>query len=294
NAPEMNQYVYRMEGFDRDWITGGTRHYVTYTNLDPGDYVFHIKATNSDGKWNERETSIAVIIHPPFWGTWWFRTLLILFLVLGLYLIYRIRLKRMLEIERLRVRIASDLHDDIGSALTRISLESELLNSGTDPDENRAGLRRIGDMSREIISSMSDVVWSIDARNDSTEDLLNHMKDFAFSLFSLKNIHVAFETKNIDSKKKLKVDVRQNIYLIFKEAINNSVKYSKSNEIYIRLENGENYFQMIIHDPGSTLSTGKLTGQGLRNMQMRAERIGGRIEYLNNEGFKIIFTGEKL
>jgi signal transduction histidine kinase len=138
------------------------------------------------------------------------------------------------------------------------------------------------------------VVWSIDARNDSTEDLLNHMKDFAFSLFSLKNIHVAFETKNIDHRKKLKVDVRQNIYLIFKEAINNSVKYSNSNEIKIKLGNEEKYFQMIIHDPGSALSTGKLTGHGLRNMQMRAKRIGGRIEFLNDEGFKIIFTGNKL
>ena len=294
NAPEMNQYAYRMEGFDRGWIKSGTRHYATYTNLDPGNYIFHVKATNSDGKWNDVETSIAIIIHPPFWGTWWFRGFLILLIAWSLYIVYRIRLKRLLEIERLRIKIASDLHDDIGSALTRISLESELLNSNSDPGENRAGLSRIGNMSREIISSMSDVVWSIDSRNDSVENLLNHMKDFAFSLFSLKNIQVVFEIEHLDPRKKLKVDIRQNIYLIFKEAMNNAVKYSNSKEIKIILKNEEKHFLMIIHDPESTLSVQKLTGHGLRNMQMRAERIGGKIEFINEDGFKIIYTGEKL
>ncbi len=294
NAPEMNQYAYWMEGFDKDWIRSGTRHYATYTNLDPGDYIFHVKATNSDGKWNNGETSIAVIIHPPFWETWWFRGFVILIITWSLYFIYRFRLKRFLEIERLRIKIASDLHDDIGSALTRISLESELLNSNIDPEENRAGLSRIGNMSREIISSMSDVVWSIDSRNDSIENLLNHMKDFAFSLFSLKNIQAVFETKNLDLQKKLKVDVRQNVYLIFKEAINNAVKYSNSKEIKIILKNEEKFCQMIIYDPGSTLSIRKLTGHGLRNMQMRADRIGGKIEFINEDGFKIVYTGEKL
>ncbi len=249
NAPEVNQYAYKMEGFDNDWIYSGTRRYVTYTNLNPGKYTFKVKATNSDGIWNKSFSQISVIVTPPFWGTLWFRGLLLLTIMGILYSVYRFRLNRLLELERLRTKIASDLHDDIGSALTRISLESELLNTNSDPEGRKEGLKRIGDMSREIISSMSDVVWSIDSRNDSIEDLVNRMKDFSFSLASLRNTRVIFETGNLNMQKKLKVDLRQNIYLIFKEAMNNTVKYSKSEEIKVELKNRDGEFE---HDyPGT-------------------------------------------
>ncbi len=294
NAPETNQYAYMMEGFDKNWIYSGTRRFVTYTNLFPGTYNFKVKATNSDGVWNNSPTQIAIIITPPFWETWWFRGLMILFLLGILYSIYRFRLNRLLDLERLRIKIASDLHDDIGSALTRISMESELLNSNINPGGNKEGLARIGAMSREIISSMSDVVWSIDSRNDSIENLINRMKDFSFSLFSLKNAQVLFETDNLDFKKKLKVDIRQNIYLIFKEAMNNAAKYSKSEQIKVSLRNSDGNFIMTIIDPCSDFSPQKLTGHGLKNMQMRAKRIGGEIEFIKEDGFKISFKRQEL
>ena len=294
NAPETNQYAYMMEGFDKNWIYSGTRRFVTYTNLFPGKYNFKVKATNSDGVWNNLPTQIAIIITPPYWETWWFRVLIIGILFGILYSIYRFRLNRLLDLERLRIKIASDLHDDIGSALTRISMESELLNSNINTGGNKEGLARIGAMSREIISSMSDVVWSIDSRNDSIEDLINRMKDFSFSLFSLKNAQVLFETDNLDFKKKLKVDIRQNIYLIFKEAMNNAAKYSKSEQIKVSLRNSDGNFIMTIIDPCSDFSPQKLTGHGLKNMQMRAKRIGGEIEFIKEDGFKISFKRQEL
>jgi len=294
NSPEMNQYAYMMEGFDKNWINSGTRRFVTYTNLDPGKYIFHVKATNSDGIWNKSDTQIAIIINPPYWATWWFRGLVLLTIVAIIYSFFRIRLNRLLELERLRIKIASDLHDDIGSALTRISLESELLKTETTPEEKKSAINHIGTMSREIITSMSDVVWSIDSRNDSIENLINRMKDFAFSLFSAKHVRVLFETYNLNFQKKLKVDIRQNIYLIFKEAINNAAKYSEADNIKVILKNDDGKFLMVIHDPETNFSPQKLTGQGLRNMQMRAKRIKGKIEFLKEEGFKVIFTGEEL
>lgn len=294
NAPEMNQYAYMMEGFDKEWIFSGTRRFVTYTNLYPGTYTFKVKGTNSDGIWNETPAAIRIIITPPFWATWWFRSLFFLIIIGILYMIYRVRLLRMLDLERLRIKIASDLHDDIGSALTRISLESELLNSNLDPEGNRAGLNRIGTMSRDIITSMSDIVWSIDSRNDTMEDLINRMKDLSFSLFSLKNARIQFETDGVNLQRKLKVDIRQNIYLIFKEAINNAAKYSGSDQIIVSLKNLEGKFMMIITDYGSDFSPRKLTGHGLKNMQMRAERIGGKIEFIKENGLKIILTLKEL
>jgi signal transduction histidine kinase len=141
---------------------------------------------------------------------------------------------------------------------------------------------------------MSDVVWSIDSRNDSVEDLINRMKDFAFQIFSPKNVQVFFETYNLNFQKKLKVDIRQNIYLIFKEAVNNAAKYSDSDNIKVILKNDDGKFIMIINDPGTTFSEQKLTGHGLRNMQMRAERIRGKIEFVKEDGFKVVFTRNEL
>lgn len=294
NATEMNQYAYMMEGFDKEWIYCGTRRFVTYTHLDPGRYTFRVKATNSDGIWNEAGTQIAIIIDPPYWATWWFRGLVLLTIVGIIYSFYRMKLNRLLELERLRLKIASDLHDDIGSALTRISLESELLKSNVEIKDRDKTLQRIGTLSREIITSMSDVVWSIDSRNDSIESLINRMKDFSFSLFSLKNRRVIFETSNLSLQKKLKVDIRQNVYLIFKEAINNAAKYSDSDQIKVSMKNENGKFVMVIHDPGTTYSHQKLTGHGFRNMLMRAERLGGKIEFIKEDGLKVIFKGNEL
>ena len=112
--PERNQYRYIMEGVDEGWVESGIRRYAGYTGLDPGEYVFHVQGTNSDGIWSDQEASMNIVITPPWWKTWWFRILGILFGAGMLYLIHLYRLQQVRKIERLRVRIASDLHDDLG------------------------------------------------------------------------------------------------------------------------------------------------------------------------------------
>ena len=125
-----NQYAYKLDGFDKDWVQSGTRRYASYTHLDPGTYVFTVKGSNNDGKWNEAGTSISVIIRPPYWQTWWFRSLVAAVIIGVLVLVHNYRVARLLEIERLRVRISTDLHDEIGSNLSAIALQSDLVRSG--------------------------------------------------------------------------------------------------------------------------------------------------------------------
>ena len=149
-------------------------------------------------------------------------------------------------------------------------------------------------MSRDIVSSMSDVIWSVDSRNDTIEDMINRMKDFSFSLFALKDTNVKFETSNLELHKKIKVDIRQNIYLIFKEAINNAAKYSTLESIKISLSNSQGRFSMIIDDPTAEFNPAKLTGHGLKNMEMRAARIGGTIEFVRTSGLRIILTRKEI
>jgi hypothetical protein len=130
--PMRNRFAYRMVGVDKSWVEAGTRNYARYTNLDPGEYVFQVKGSNSEGVWNEAGTSISVIISPPYWRTWWFRIVVVGFIGAAMYIAYRYRLKKLLEVERLRLRIANDLHDDIGSNLSSIAMVARAIQRTPD------------------------------------------------------------------------------------------------------------------------------------------------------------------
>jgi ligand-binding sensor domain-containing protein/signal transduction histidine kinase len=286
--PEKNEYAYKMEGFNTDWIYCGNQHQATFTNLDPGSYVFRVKGANSDGVWNETGTALRVTITPPFWQRWWFRLAVAGGILLLVYELYRLRLARVIEVERLRVRIASDLHDDIGATLTKISLYSDLIQTGTNPETSKDLLQKIGAMSRELVTTMSDVVWSIDARNDTVGDLVDRMRDFANGACALRQIEMQFEEAGMEPHKKLRAGARQNIYLIFKEAVNNAVKHAAASKLYVSLQNGNGTFKMKIADDGKGFNAApRRTGHGLRNMQMRAERIGARLDVKMDGGVAV-------
>lgn len=293
--PERNEYAYKMENFNEDWVFSGAQHNATFTNLAPGAYVFRVKGANSDGVWNEEGVALRLFIAPPFWQTWWFRLSAVLASVGLLAWFIRHRLTRLLELERLRVRIASDLHDDIGATLTKISLHSELIQDGACSPEVLASLRKIGAMSRELVLTMSDVVWSIDARNDTVGDLLDRMREFAASVLPAKSIAFTFLANGLSAQKKLPVDLRQNLYLLFKEAINNVAKHAQASRVEIRMENGAGVFKMTVHDDGDASGEdARLTGQGLRNMKMRAQRLGGDLAVQRNGGFEVTLTAPAL
>lgn len=293
--PERNEYAYKMENFNEDWVFSGTQRNATFTNLAPGAYTFRVKGANSDGVWNEAGASVRLLIKPPFWQTWWFRFSAALASLGLLAWFIRHRMQRLLEIERLRVRIASDLHDDIGATLTKISLHSELIQDGACSPEILHSLRKIGAMSRELVTTMSDVVWSIDARNDTAGDLFDRMREFAASVLSAKSVTFTFHANGLNEQKKLSVDFRQNLYLIFKEAINNIAKHAEATHVEIRMENANGIFKMIVQDDGDNGGEeARLTGQGLRNMKMRAQRLGGDLEVSRNGGYEVCLTAPQL
>lgn len=293
--PEKNQYAYMLEGIDADWIQVGTRRYAGYHHLHPGTYTFRVRGSNNDGVWNEQGASFSFSITPPFWQTWWFLLLVLAVVVALLVLAYNYRVNKLLEVERLRVRIASDLHDDIGASLTRISLQSELIQEGIEPAEMSNYLKNIARQSRELVSSMSDIVWSIDARNDSVENLMNKIRDFGANTFEVKQIDFRFAYSGIDQKKKISVDKRENIYLICKEAINNIAKHANATSVSIVIRNDHDKFTVVIQDNGKGLGgRTKQSGHGLKNMRMRAERLGGTIEILDDNGTRLVLTTKPL
>ena len=283
---ENNQYAYKLEGYRDEWINCGTQRQATFTNIDPGAYIFHVKASNNDGIWSERSASLPIYIAPPYWRAWWFRMLIMMLLTGLIYLLYRYRVSRLLEIERLRIQIASDLHDDIGSSLTKIAVHSEIIKTTTDAKKIRASSQKIGDMSRGIITTLSDIIWSIDARNDRLGDLVDRMRDFLDQSQDESQPEIIFNPVDIEEELKIGQQIRQNVYLIFKELVNNAIKHARASKIEVQLYSGNGILSLSVADNGDGFEPQPSSAghQGIKNMYMRAGKINAHLQIERTNG----------
>lgn len=297
STPERNQYAYKLQGFDQEWQNAGNRRFAGYTHLDAGDYVFKVKGTNGDGVWNERVREIHITITPPFWKTWWFMLAIVLFAGGGIALAIIYRVRQLLAIERLRTRIAADLHDDIGAGLSEISILGEVITQnlvGEINPEVSQGLDKIGRRSRQLIDSMSDIVWLVNPRRDSLFDLISRLgSTFETHLLAA---GIRFNAENVESLKKvrLNMEVRQHLFLIFKEALHNAIKYSNGNTIDLLATVEARHLSMQLRDNGRGFDAAMTsTGNGINNMKKRANLIGGTlsIETGDGKGTLISFRG---
>ena len=196
-------------------------------------------------------------------------------------------MKKALELERLRTRIATDLHDDIGATLSAISLYAETLKSQKSISEAQLNniLSKIGESSREMVGSMSDIVWAINPANDEGEKFVNRMRSYAADLCQAKDIRLHFGGEEDMQKVRLSLEHRKNMYLIFKESLNNAVKYSKAGNIYVNLNVQGSQLIMTIADDGVGFdmeTVGK--GNGLKNIHSRAAMIGAGLKLTSRTG----------
>jgi len=286
--PNENKYKYKMYGVDRDWVESDNQRFANYTNIDPGEYVFTVIGSNNDGVWNEDGASIKIIIHPPFWRTWWFILLAISALVSIIISIFHYRTKNLLAIERLRLKIAEDLHDDIGTRLTEISMLSDFVyhTQSINNDPNKTTIKSIGSIARQLIDNMSDIVWLINPKRDSLYELFLKLKDTYEEILSISNINFQINDFKFFEAIKLTIEVRKNIYLLFKEAINNSIKHSGCSEISINSQLRNKVLQVTLYDNGNgfDINNKSLLGNGLNNMKHRAEMIDGRLRINSSIG----------
>lgn len=285
--PDKNHFYVWLEGLEEDWSYVGSNPFIRYNKLPHGDYVLHVKGSDSKGNWSERELTIPITVRPFFYQTWWFY-LLGLGLVGGIgYGISRYRHSRLLEMERMRTRIASDLHDEVGSMLSGLAMQAELLEM-TSTDKDNTTLQHIGDISRTAVSKMRDLVWSIDSRRDKVKNLLDRMREHAEDLLQPCDISCRFELGDLPLEKKLPVDMRQHLFLIFKEALNNVARHSKATEVKVRFGNFDGKLVLCIHDNGNSQKNGKIaTGLGLSNMEMRAAKLGANLQVERHDGFSV-------
>lgn len=291
-APDLVDYRYRLPGIDPNWQFTSERS-AKYPSLPPGDYTFEVQARNSSGVWSYNIEEVKFSINPPYWFTWWFISLIVIGISGVIYLFYRnYQYMKMVDIERMRVRIASDLHDDVGASLTEVALQSDFLQASSLDSEFKNSLTQIGEQCRKIVTSLDDIVWSIDARNDTLGDLTDRMQDYILNVLEPLNFQVLYNFEELRMENRIPVPVKENLYLIFKEAINNIAKYSNGNKVDVTMNSNNGAFEFMIHDNGTSGKGAKKTGQGLRNMQMRAHRMGGNVNISDEDGFKIILTGK--
>jgi ligand-binding sensor domain-containing protein/two-component sensor histidine kinase len=290
-APDQVRYEYRLRGLDTGWQFTRERT-VRYPSLSPGEYEFQIRAYNAEGVVSARTASFEFKILPPFYLRWWFFLLVVLAVIgMVMFSMRYFRVSKQVDIERMRVQIASDLHDDVGSSLTELALQTDFLQAGNVSDEIKKTLRQLGDHSRKIVSSLDDIVWSIDSRNDTAGDLTDRMQDYVNQIFVNGEVEVHYHFDNLRMHEKLPVDVKENVYLIFKEAVNNVAKHSNATKVDITFSFTGSTYNLTIHDNGTAVKTDRKSGQGLRNIRMRADRIGSNVEIKSNGGFTVHATG---
>jgi two-component sensor histidine kinase len=283
---EELKYQYKLGIANSDWIQT-TQRTVDFANLAPGSYRFQVRAVAFDGLVSQTPATVSFHIAAPIWQRWWFIALAITSIAGLTYSFYRYRLNRLLEVERVRTRIASDLHDDIGSNLTKIAILSEVANRqfasrGDDSDTPLASIARI---SRESVASMSDIVWAINPKRDRLRDVTRRFREFASDIFTGRDIAFVFRGPDSDRDLELGPDVRRDVLLIYKEAVNNVARHSACARaaINVALENG--WFVVNVSDDGRGFdSTIESDGNGLASMRKRAERVQGQLNIDSHPG----------
>lgn len=291
---QKNTYYTKLDGIDEEWNYIGNTAFVRYNNLPHGQYTLHVKGMDSKGNASISNLSIPIIVHPFYYQTWWFYSLVFCTFFGLVYIIFRYNLAKKLAMEKMRTQIASDLHDELGSMLSGLAMQSELLQSSA-PMSAQPRLQMITKISRNVVGKMRDLVWSIDSRQDSFGSLVERMKEQAEDLFQNKEIGLTFEVGDVILKKELAVNLRQQLFLIYNEAINNIVRHSNCDKVHIKIGNFENQFILSIKDNG--VLNGKpchTTGLGKKNMEMRAKKLDAQIEFDQEYGYCVHLKMKKL
>lgn len=296
--PLNNSYSYMLEGFDEDWkLCDAKYRLANYTNLPAGEYIFRVKGANHDGVWNPVEAKINILINPPYWKTWWFISIVILIITLAIYYLSSIQYRNKLKIEKLKTKLAADLHDNIGSGLTEISILSEIAQkeaASTSELIVHGKLKNISEVARQLIDNMSDIVWVVNPKRDSLNDLLVRLKDSYSDI--LNSYGISFRISNLDKLDDLtlSMEYRQNLYLIFKEAINNAIKHSKCKKMILKANVRKNVLELVLSDDGVGRDPQNIElGNGIRNMDSRSNNIGGKLKWSSfpGKGTTVKFIG---
>jgi signal transduction histidine kinase/ligand-binding sensor domain-containing protein len=288
SAPETLEFRYRLDGLDEDWSTTSGRT-ATYSRLSSADYVFRVAARTSEGTWEDAGASLAFTVLPFFYQTWWFRVAMVGVFTIGLigavrYVSFR-RLHRQLRLleqqaalHKERARIAKDIHDDLGANLTQIALLGELAQQDrSEPEKASERMGKISSTARQALKALDEIVWAVNPRNDTLGHLIDYAGQFALDYLRLAGIRCRLDLPEQTPARELSTDLRHNLFLAIKEALNNVVRHAQATEVWLRAKVAPDALEISIEDNGHGFAAAPddALADGLRNMRQRLAELGG-------------------
>jgi two-component sensor histidine kinase len=280
-----NEYAYYLQGFEKDWNYSESHHRAYYTNLSPGTYILHMRVGDVLGNWSP-DSIITIQVLPAYYETWWFKLLIGAIICAVLYGLYRYRINQLLRLQHVRNRISADLHDELGASLSGISIIGTLAKKDLpNAHPSRAFMERMMEEIHQISGSLDDIVWNISPRNDELSSLIARMTRHASELFEARQIQYHFSMPQHFDHIRLSMEQRRNFYLIFKETINNLIKYSRCTNASISIHVDKKRIRMLIEDDGIGFDPDQPSDRnGLQNLKDRANHLRGELEIQSNQG----------
>jgi signal transduction histidine kinase len=277
-------YQYRLES-EGAWTDPAETRGVSLAGLGSGSYRFEVRAI-SDGVPSADPAVISFRVLPPVWRRWWSLSLGTLLIGWMLYSAHRYRMSRVIEMERVRTRIAMDLHDDIGSTLSQIGILSEVARQQAGDSPASLSLARLAEISRGVGSSMSDIVWAVNPQRDRGADLIQRMRRFGEELLNGGNIAFDCTAPEAVLAASIPADVRREVYLVFKESVNNIARHANCRSATARLSISSGELRLEVRDDGDGFDTahGATRGNGLASMSRRAHHVQGTLSILSGSG----------
>ncbi len=302
--PSKNRFRFKLSGVDPDWVDAGTNNFIRYALIPPGSHIFSVMATNSDGQWgNSRE--ILINIDPPFTQTVLFYFLVGVAMLALLWGIVQYNLNKDLRkwqieeekrqaLENERQRIARDVHDDLGSGISALSLLAEIAKYKRSETELRSELEKISQASGVLSGKIREVIWTVSAKNDTIENLISYMSRYAYELLDSSDIDFQVNFPDYIPETTISGQSRRTLFLAFKEALNNIIKHAGATQVRIDFSVDYGVLAISVTDNGKGFDPQLLvssTGNGLLNMQARMREIGGDCQFkTNNQGTQVIFS----
>jgi len=303
HSNELIKYAYKMEGVDKDWVYCNYKRNAAYTGLPPGHYTFNVKAQSPGGVWNNIPTQLSIVIRPPLWQTWWFYLLeavagiTVSFWAIRFYTNIKLAKQRG-ELEKLqavsneRSRIASEMHDELGSGLTSIRMLSEIAGGKINHDLiPKSEIEKIERSASNLSENLREIIWTMNTKFDKLDDFIIYVRTYAVEYFEDSPIKFQFNRPQIIPEITLNGELRRNLFLCIKEAMNNILKHSQATEASLTFVITGNSLVIEIRDNGIGINlaqTGKL-GNGLNTMKDRLKKFGSDLEIEVNGGTKLVF-----
>lgn len=282
-APNNVRIRYRMEGLEKGWNDARAERTATYLQLPPGEYRFKVAAAHADGLWEEPGAEIGVVVEPHYWQTGWFQLGVGLLVAAAAWQGFRLRVQRLEEVGRLRMRIAGDLHDEIGANLGSIGLSLDMLGQEQGLSTSQRGeISEISGVAMQTGQALRDIVWFTNPDFDNVAGMVRRMREVARMMLAGRKHSFVATPEN--GARGLSLEFRRNFFLIYKELLHNIARHSQAAEVWITLEATREEATLVVVDNGRgfdplAVEPGAGSGNGLRNVGRRATELGGSVEF---------------